>query len=126
MFLYFIFINYGIIYNIIYGKCYINLYRIIFTMFNIDNTMVKSKRQKQEDLAIKLLNTFPNCIVEDSGIIDIEETVDELSNVIMSKFDEKKQKHYFGEVFSSPEECYRWLLYELPDLQEICYEIISG
>ena len=95
-------------------------------MFNIDNTMVKSKRQKQEDLAIKLLNTFPNCIVEDSGIIDIEETVDELSNVIMSKFDEKKQKHYFGEVFSSPEECYRWLLYELPDLQEICYEIISG
>ena len=104
----------------------INLYRIIFTMFNIDNTMVKSKRQKQEDLATKLLNTFPNCIVEDYGVIDIEETADALSNVIMSKFDEKKQKHYFGEVFSSPEECYRWLLYELPDLQEICYEIISG
>ena len=87
--------------------------------------MVKSKRQKQEDLAIKLLNTFPNCIVEDSGIINIEETVDELSNVIMSKFDEKKQKHYFGEVFASPEACYRWLLYELPDLQEVCYEIVS-
>lgn len=88
--------------------------------------MVKTKRQKQEELAAKLLNTFPSCIVEDSGVINIEETVDELSNVVMSKFDEKKQKYYFGEVFSSPEECYRWLLSELPDLQEICYEIISG
>ena len=88
--------------------------------------MVKTKRQKQEELAIKLLNSFPSCIVEDCGVIDIEETVDALSNVIMSKFDEKKQKYYFGEVFANPEECYRWLLYDLPDLQEICYEIING
>ena len=88
--------------------------------------MVKSKRQKQEDLATKLLNTFPNCIAEDYGVINIEETVDALSNVIMSEFDEKRQKYYFGEVFANPEECYRWLLTELPDLQEICYEIISG
>ena len=87
--------------------------------------MVKSKRQKQEELATKLLNTFPNCIVEDYGVINIEETVDALSNVIMSEFDEKRQKYYFGEVFVNPEECYRWLLTELPDLQEICYEIIS-
>ena len=87
--------------------------------------MVKSKRQKQEELATKLLNTFPNCIVEDYGVINIEETVDALSNVIMSEFDNKKQKYYFGEVFANPEECYRWLLTELPDLQEICYEIIS-
>ena len=87
--------------------------------------MVKSKRQKQEELATKLLNTFPNCIVEDYGVINIEETVDALSNVIMSEFDEKRQKYYFGEVFANPEECYRWLLTELPDLQEICYEIIS-
>ena len=86
----------------------------------------KTKRQKQEDIAAKLLNTFPNCIVEDSGVIDIEETADALSNVIMSNFDEKKQKDYFGQVFANPEECYRWLLTELPDLQEICYEIISG
>ena len=88
--------------------------------------MVKTKRQKQEDIATKLLNTFPNCIVEDSGVINIEETVDALSNVIMSDFDEKKQKYYFGQVFANPEECYRWVLTELPDLQEICYEIISG
>ena len=87
--------------------------------------MVKSKRQKQEELATKLLNTFPNCIVEDYGVINIEETIDALSNVIMSEFDNKKQKYYFGEVFANPEECYRWLLTELPDLQEICYEIIS-
>lgn len=87
--------------------------------------MVKSKRRKQEELATKLLNTFPNCIVEDYGVINIEETVDALSNVIMSEFDEKRQKYYFGEVFANPEECYRWLLTELPDLQEICYEIIS-
>ena len=87
--------------------------------------MVKTKRQKQEDIAAKLLNTFPNCIVEDSGVIDIEETVDALSNVIMSNFDEKKQKYYFGQVFANPEECYRWVLSELPDLQEICYEMIS-
>ena len=87
--------------------------------------MVKSKRQKQEELATKLLNTFPNCIAEDYGVINIEETVDALSNVIMSEFDDKKQKYYFGEVFANPEECYRWLLTELPDLQEICYEIIS-
>ena len=44
----------------------------------------------------------------------------------MSEFDDKRQKYYFGEVFANPEECYRWLLTELPDLQEICYEIISG
>lgn len=88
--------------------------------------MVKTKRQKQEELAAKLLNTFPNCIVEDYGVINIEETVDALSNVIMSEFDDKRQKYYFGEVFANPEECYRWLLTELPDLQEICYEIISG
>ena len=87
--------------------------------------MVKTKRQKQEELATKLLNTFPNCIAEDYGVINIEETVDSLSNVIMSEFDEKRQKYYFGEVFANPEECYRWLLTELPDLQEICYEIIS-
>ena len=87
--------------------------------------MVKIKRQKQEELATKLLNTFPNCIVEDYGVINIEETVDALSNIIMSEFDEKRQKYYFGEVFANPEECYRWLLTELPDLQEICYEIIS-
>ena len=87
--------------------------------------MVKSKRQKQEDLATKLLNTFPNCIVEDYGVINIEETVDALSNAIMSEFDDKRQKYYFGEVFANPEECYRWILTELPDLQEICYEIIS-
>ena len=91
-----------------------------------NGAVVKTKRQKQEELATKLLNTFPNCIVEDDGVIDIEETVDALSNVIMSKFDKKKQKYYFGEVFASPEECYRWLLDELPDLQEICYEIING
>ena len=88
--------------------------------------MVKTKRQKQEELATKLLNTFPNCIVEDYGVIDIEETVDALSNVIMRKKKKKRQKYYFGEVFANPEECYRWLLTELPDLQEICYEIISG
>lgn len=95
--------------------------------------MVKTKRQKREDLrqkqkdlATKLLNSFPNCIVEYYGVVDIEETIDALSDVIMNKFDDKKQKHYFGEVFANPEECYRWLLVELPDLQEICYEIISG
>ena len=98
----------------------------ILTIQKYNGAVVKTKRQKQEELATKLLNTFPNCIVEDYGVINIEETVDELSNVIMSKFDKKKQKYYFGEVFDSPEECYRWLLAELPDLQEICYEIMSG
>ena len=93
---------------------------------NINGAVVKTKRQKQEELAIKLLNSFPSCIVEDCGVIDIEETVDALSNVIMSDFDEKKQKYYFGQVFANPEECYRWVLTELPDLQEICYEIING
>ena len=93
---------------------------------NIDYSVVKTKRQKQEELATKLLNTFPNCIVEDYGVIDIEETADALSNVIMNKFDEKKQKYYFGQVFANPEECYKWILSDLPDLQEICYEIING
>jgi hypothetical protein len=42
------------------------------------------------------------------------------------EFDAKKQKYYFGVVFEHHYECYRWLLDELPDLQEVAYEIING
>lgn len=86
--------------------------------------MVMTLKQK-EALANKLLHTYPNTIVEFDGVVDIEETVDLLSSVVM-EFDAKKQKYYFGVVFEHRYECYRWLLDELPDLQEVAYEIING
>lgn len=77
-------------------------------------------------LCENLINSYPDSIVEEDGQIDFEETVYNFADNIMNDLKEfKSRKKFFGCDFANVDECYRWMLNELGDLYEMCYNFIN-
>ncbi len=77
-------------------------------------------------LCEKLINSYPDSIVEEDGQIDFENTVYNFADNVMNDLKEfKSRKKFFGCDFANVDECYRWILNELGELYEMCFNFIN-
>lgn len=80
----------------------------------------------KHSLCENLINSYPDSIIEEDGQIDFEETVYNFAENVMNDLKEfKSRKKFFGCDFANVDECYRWMLNELGDLYEMCYNFIN-
>lgn len=78
------------------------------------------------ELCEKLINTYPNSIVEDDGELNFEETAYNFASDLMDEVQNFKQrKKYFGRDFIDIDDCYRWIINELPELYEMCFNFLN-
>jgi hypothetical protein len=81
----------------------------------------------KHSLCEKLINSYPDSIIEEDGEIDFENTVYNFADNVMNDLKEfKSRKKFFGCDFANVDECYRWILNELGELYEMCFNFINN
>lgn len=89
------------------------------------NSYTGQFNNNKSKLSSMMVNTWPNAIVEDDGVLNLEETVDNYAYILLDKFDDTLKKKWFGYIIETPEECYSWIITELPDLYDKCATFIE-
>ena len=86
------------------------------------------KKCKNDDFTIVISDdgVSERFIVEEDGQIDFENTVYNFADNVMNDLKEfKSRKKFFGCDFANVDECYRWILNELGELYEMCFNFIN-
>ena len=85
------------------------------------------KKYTQEKAVKKLIEKFPDAIVNYYGTMDLDfvSTVDRFADRIMEKIDPLERIGWFGKQFNSKDECARHIATYLFDLNEACQKFLD-
>ena len=84
----------------------------------------------EKEIVKKLVGTYPNSIVPVAlsygrCAVDFVNTVDNFAADVMRDFDAGRQKYYFDRTFENVEDCSRYLVTYLHDLEEVCQDFVD-